>query len=399
MTIAAKIPESGTPPLRPEALAAPDSGIVEVFHHGFGREGLIPLWAGEGDLPTPAFISEVAARSLAAGETFYTKQRGIPELREAIAGYMSRVYGKTLSPERFFVTIGGMQAIQIAMRLAAGLGDEVIVPSPAWPNFLGTLAVLGAKTVLVPMQLVEGRWRLDLDKLAAAVTPRSRVIVVNSPANPTGWTANADELEAILAIARKHGLWIVADEIYGRFVYGDAARAPSFHDFAEGEERVLYAQTFSKNWAMTGWRVGWLEAPEALGATIENLIQYSTSGVATFVQRAAITAIEQGEPFLAQQIATARRGREIVMEAARRTNRIEMAPPDGAFYAFFRIDGVTDVRKAALDLVDEANVGLAPGTAFGPGGEGYFRLCFARKSEDIEEAMRRIENWLKGRKS
>ena len=310
---------------------------------------------------------------------------------------MSRVYGKTLSPERFFVTIGGMQAIQIAMRLAAGLGDEVIVPSPAWPNFLGTLAVLGAKTVLVPMQLVEGRWRLDLDKLAAAVTPRSRVIVVNSPANPTGWTANADELEAILAIARKHGLWIVADEIYGRFVYGDAARAPSFHDFAEGEERVLYAQTFSKNWAMTGWRVGWLEAPEALGATIENLIQYSTSGVATFVQRAAVTAIEQGEPFLAQQIATARRGREIVMEAARRTNRIEMAPPDGAFYAFFRIDGVTDVRKAALDLVDEANVGLAPGTAFGPGGEGYFRLCFARKSDEVEEAMRRIETWLKGR--
>ena len=397
MTIAAKIPESGTPPLRPEALAAPDSGIVEVFHHGFGREGLIPLWAGEGDLPTPAFISEVAARSLAAGETFYTKQRGIPELREAIAGYMSRVYGKTLSPERFFVTIGGMQAIQIAMRLAAGLGDEVIVPSPAWPNFLGTLAVLGAKTVLVPMQLVEGRWRLDLDKLAAAVTPRSRVIVVNSPANPTGWTATADELEAILAIARKHGLWIVADEIYGRFVYDGSARAPSFHDFPGGEERVLYAQTLSKNWAMTGWRVGWLEAPEALGATIENLIQYSTSGVATFVQRAAVTAIEQGEPFLAQQIATARRGREIVMEAARRTNRIEMAPPDGAFYAFFRLQGISDVRQAALDLVDEANVGLAPGTAFGPGGEGYFRLCFARKSEDVEEAMRRIEAWLKGR--
>jgi aspartate/methionine/tyrosine aminotransferase len=247
------------------------------------------------------------------------------------------------------------------------------------------------------MHLVDGRWRLDLGKVAAAITPRTRVIVVNSPANPTGWTATAAELEAILELARKHGLWIVADEIYGRFVYGEAARALSFHDFAGSEERVLYAQTFSKNWAMTGWRIGWLEAPEALGATIENLIQYSTSGVATFVQRAAVTAIEEGEPFLKRQIETARRGREIVLEAARRTNRIEMAPPDGAFYAFFRIEGVSDVRQAALDLVDEANVGLAPGTAFGPGGEGYFRLCFARKSEDVEEAMRRIETWLKGR--
>jgi aspartate/methionine/tyrosine aminotransferase len=397
MTIAANAVKAETPPLRPEALAAPDSGIVEVFHHGFGREGLIPLWAGEGDLPTPAFISDAATRSLAAGETFYTKQRGIPELREAIARYIGRLYGKTLSPERFFVTIGGMHAIQIAMRVAAGLGDEVVVPSPAWPNFIGALAVAGAKPVLVPMHLHDGRWRLDLDKIAAAITPKTRVIVVNSPANPTGWTATAEELGAILDLARKHGLWIVADEIYGRFVYGSVRRAPSFHDFAGSEERVLYAQTFSKNWAMTGWRVGWLEAPEALGGTIENLIQYSTSGVATFVQRAAVTAIEEGEPFLERQIAVARRGRDIVLESARRTNRIEMAPPDGAFYAFFRVEGITDVRQAALELVDEAKVGLAPGTAFGPGGEGYFRLCFARKSEEVEEAMHRIENWLKGR--
>ncbi|SEE58266.1 Aspartate/methionine/tyrosine aminotransferase [Rhizobiales bacterium GAS188] len=397
MTVAARIPEGATPSLRPEALAAPDSGIVEVFHRGFGKPGLIPLWAGEGDLPTPAFISDAAARSLAAGETFYTKQRGIPELREAIAAYMGRVYGKTFSPERFFVTIGGMHAIQIAMRLAAGLGDEVVVPSPAWPNFVGALSVSGAKPVLVPMRTENGRWRLDIDRLAAAITPKTRVIVVNSPSNPTGWTASAAELEAIMELARRRGLWIVADEIYGRFVYDGSARAPSFHDFAGGEERVLYAQTLSKNWAMTGWRVGWLEAPAALGATIENLVQYSTSGVATFVQRAAVTAITEGEGFLAQQIEVAKRGREIVLESARRTNRIEMSAPDGAFYAFFRVEGITDVRQTALDLVDEANVGLAPGTAFGPGGEGYFRLCYARKGEDVAEAMRRIETWLSSR--
>ncbi len=174
---------------------------------------------------------------------------------------------------------------------------------------------------------------------------------------------------------------------------------PPFIDYAGGEERVLYAQTFSKNWAMTGWRVGWLEAPAALGATIENLVQYSTSGVATFVQRAAVTALEEGEPFIARQIEIAKRGREIVLESARRTNRIELAAPEGAFYAFFRVLGVEDVRRAALALVDEANVGVAPGTAFGPGGEGYFRLCYARKSEDVEEAMRRIEHWLATRSS
>ena len=393
MTVAARNPEGTTPPLRPEALAAPDSGIVEVFHRGFGKKGLIPLWAGEGDLPTPSFISDAAARSLAAGETFYTKQRGIPELREAIAAYMSRVYGKTFSPERYFATIGGMHAIQIAMRLTAGLGDEVIVPTPAWPNFVGSLTVSGAKPVLVPMRIENGRWRLEIDQIAAAITPKTRVIVINSPSNPTGWIASRAELKAIMDLAVKHGLWIVADEIYGRFVYDGSARAPSFHDFPGGEERVLYAQTLSKNWAMTGWRVGWLEAPQSLGATIENLIQYSTSGVATFVQRAAVTAISEGEPLLAQQIEVAKRGREIVLESARRTNRIEMSAPDGAFYAFFRIDGINDVRQAALDLVDEANVGLAPGTAFGPGGEGYFRLCYARKSEDVAEAMRRIEAW------
>jgi len=393
MTVAARNPEGTTPPLRPEALAAPDSGIVEVFHRGFGKKGLIPLWAGEGDLPTPSFISDAAARSLAAGETFYTKQRGIPELREAIAAYMSRVYGKTFSPERYFATIGGMHAIQIAMRLTAGLGDEVIVPTPAWPNFVGSLTVNGAKPVLVPMRIENGRWRLEIDQIAAAITPKTRVIVINSPSNPTGWIASRAELKAIMDLAVKHGLWIVADEIYGRFVYDGSARAPSFHDFPGGEERVLYAQTLSKNWAMTGWRVGWLEAPQSLGATIENLIQYSTSGVATFVQRAAVTAISEGEPLLAQQIEVAKRGREIVLESARRTNRIEMSAPDGAFYAFFRIDGINDVRQAALDLVDEANVGLAPGTAFGPGGEGYFRLCYARKSEDVAEAMRRIEAW------
>ena len=385
--------------LRPEARDAPASGIVEAMTYGRGRPGLIPLWAGEGDMPTPAFICEAATRSLAAGETFYTWQRGIPELRQALARYHERLYGHVFDPERFSVTVGGMHAAQIAVRIAAGQGDEVLIPTPAWPNFRGALTVAGASAVAVPMASGAAGWTLDLDRLSAAVTPRTRAIVINSPANPTGWTARLGELGDILALARRHGLWILADEIYARFVYDPALtigerRTPSFHDVMADGDRVLFVQTFSKNWAMTGWRVGWLEAPPELGPTIENLIQYSTSGVATFLQRAAIAALEQGESFAAHQIARAGRGRDIVCGGLAATGRVELPVPPGAFYAFLKVPGATDSRALALRLIDEANVGLAPGTAFGEGGEAYLRLCFARKAEDLEEAVRRLASVL-----
>lgn len=372
------------------ARAAPSSGIVEVMNHGRDRQGIIPLWAGEGDLPTPAFIGEAAARSLAAGETFYTWQRGLPELCEALARYTTRLYRRAVSPERFFVTGSGMQALQIVIRMVAGFGDEVVVPTPAWPNFSAAVGIAGARAVAVPMSLEARGWHLDLDRLEAAVTPRTRAIVVNSPANPTGWTATREELAAILDIARRHGLWIIADEIYARFVFDGPERAPSFRDVMDDDDRVVFIQTFSKNWAMTGWRMGWIEADPMLGTVIENLIQYSTSGVAAFMQRAGIVALDEGEPFVAQQVARAKRGRDIVCRGLAASGNLRFAEPAGAFYLFFSVDGATNTRRLALNLVDEANVGLAPGTAFGPGGEGYLRLCFARKAEDLEEAVRRF---------
>ena len=386
--------------LRPEAAQAPTSGIVDVFNYGRNQPGLSPLWVGEGHLPTPAFICEAAARSLQEGETFYTYQRGIPPLREAIATYMERVYGRPSDPERFYVTAGGMHAMQMAMRIVSGPGDEVLVPTPAWPNFVGSITVAGGTPVSVPMNAGPEGWSLDLDRLAEAVTPRTRAIVINSPSNPTGWTASRADLEGVLMLARQHGLWIVADEIYGRFIYDEklavgGARAPSFRDVMEADDRVLFVQTFSKNWAMTGWRLGWLEAPSALGQVIENLIQYSTSGIPVFAQRAGVVALEQGEDFIAQQIAGARKGREIVGRLTK-TGRIELPPPAGAFYAFFKVRGANDSREIAIRIIEEANVGLAPGSAFGEAGEGYLRLCFARKAEDLEEAVRRISGALNG---
>jgi aspartate/methionine/tyrosine aminotransferase len=379
--------------LRPEASEAPESGIVEVFNYGRDRAGLIPLWVGEGDLPTPAFISEAAQAGLTAGETFYTHQRGIPELRQALAGYHARVYGRPFDADRFFVTSGGMPAIQIALRMVAGQGDEVVVPTPAWPNFAAAAEIGAARVVEVPLTYGNAGWTLDLDRYFDAVTPRTRALFLNSPCNPTGWTATRAELQAILDFARARGLWIVADEVYTRFFY-EGERAPSFYDIMEPDDRILFVNTMSKNWAMTGWRVGWLAAPPELGQVIENLVQYSTSGTPKFLQRGAVAALEQGDAFIDFQRQRATEAREIVCSGLERTGRVRLVRPAGAFYAFFSVDGEPDTRALALRLVDEAGIGLAPGGAFGAGGDGYMRLCYLRDLDQIREATRRLADWL-----
>jgi len=380
--------------LRREAREAPGSGIVEVFNYGRGREGLIPLWAGEGDLPTPPFICEAAARALAAGETFYTYQRGLPELRATLARYHERIFGRKFPAERFFITGGGMQAIQIAIAATAGSGDEMVLLTPAWPNFAAAAGIGGARPVAVPLDFDGAGWKLDFDKLNAAINEKTRSIFINSPSNPTGWTATEAELRALLALSRERGLWIIADEVYSRFVFTGAARAPSFYDLIDDNDRVIFVNTFSKNWAMTGWRIGWLSAPPSLGDVIENLIQYSTSGVAAFMQRGAIAAVEEGEDFLKLQLDRAAEGRKIVCEGLAGSNRVRFAWPDGAFYLFFTIDGAGDTGKLGITLVDEANIGIAPGSAFGPGGEAFMRLCFLRNADDLREATQRLRNWL-----
>ncbi|CAN5244278.1 pyridoxal phosphate-dependent aminotransferase [soil metagenome] len=380
--------------LRTEARDAPESGIVEVFNYGRHRQGLIPLWVGEGDLPTPSFIGDVAAKSLRDGETFYTYQRGLPELRAALARYHERVYGRRFSAERFFVTTSGMMAIQTAVRMVAGSGDEMVVPTPSWPNIVAAVGVSGAHAVEVPMTFGNAGWTLDLGRLFAAVTPRTRAIFLNSPTNPTGWTASLAELAAIRDFARAKGLWIVADEVYHRFAY-EADRAPSFYDVADEEERVLFVNTFSKNWAMTGWRVGWISAPPALGQPIENLVQYSTSGTPAFIQRAAVVALDECDDFIRFQVERARAGRDIVCDGLAATGRVRFTVPAGAFYLFFSVDGEPDTRKLGLRLVDEANVGLAPGAAFGAAGMGFMRLCFLRDAGQLREATGRLVAWLR----
>ncbi|RWK04897.1 pyridoxal phosphate-dependent aminotransferase [Mesorhizobium sp.] len=380
--------------LRAEARAAPESGIVAVVNHGRLREGLIPLWAGEGDLPTPAFISDAAARGLAAGETFYTWQKGIPELRQALARYYARHFGKGFAEEEFIVTASGMHAIQLAIDAIAGSGDEVIYLSPAWPNFAAAAGVAGAVPVAVTLDQSGNGWFCDVDKIASAITPRTKALFINTPSNPTGWTADKETLKAILDLARAKNLWIIADEIYALFHYGPG-RAPSFLDVATGEDRILFVNSFSKNWAMTGWRVGWIKTHPALQQVFENLIQYSTSGVAQFMQRGAVAALDEGDGFIVEQVERARAARDLVCDILGATGKARFTVPQGAFYLFFTVDGITDSRTAAFDIVDNANVGLAPGTAFGPGGEAFLRLCFHRRLDQLEEAAHRLAKWMK----
>ena len=380
--------------LNPHARFAPDSGIVEIITYARGRDNLIPLWAGEGDAPTPQFICDAAIESLRAGHTFYTYQRGIPELRQAISNYYARNFDRQVPTDHCYVVGSGMQAIKLSIEATLKAGDEAIFLTPAWPNFDGALGVSGGKPVPVKLAFANGRWALDIDALAAAVTPKTKVLFINTPSNPTGWTATHDDLKAILALARKHGLWIIADEIYAMYHF-PGGRAPSFLDIREEGDRILFVNSFSKNWLMTGWRVGWIVAPPELGQIIENLVQYSTSGVAEFMQRGGVVALEQGDDLVRANVEKARTSRDILCDALIATNRVETRKPDGAIYAFLKIDGVTDSRVTTLDIVDKTGVCMAPGTAFGPGGEQFIRACFLRDPAQVQAAAERLVEYVK----
>jgi aspartate/methionine/tyrosine aminotransferase len=362
---------------------------------------VIPLWVGQGHLPTPDFIADAAIASLKAGETFYTWQRGIPELRAALARYHRRLYHRHFDVENFFVCQAGMQSIQLAVQALLAPGDEVVLPAPAWPNYAAPLRMAGIAPVEVPMHFDGRRWHLDLDRLFDTVTARTRALLMNTPGNPLGRVMTREEITAVRDFARSRGLWIIADEVYARFYFpsdgSNAALPPSFLDVCDPDERIIFCNTFSKNWAMTGWRVGWMIAPKAMGQVIENLVQYNTSGTTTFLQKGCLAALEEGEPFVHAQVEQARLGRSIVCDALGRLPGVDFAPPEGAFYLFFRIDGEIDSAALAHRLIDEAGVGLAPGSSFGRAGEGFLRLCFARKPEHLKEAMGRLTRWFESR--
>ncbi|MEM8749842.1 MAG: pyridoxal phosphate-dependent aminotransferase [Pseudomonadota bacterium] len=379
--------------ISPSAARLDESDIVAIMNLARTMDDVVPLWVGEGDIPTPDFIVRAANEALKNGETFYTWQRGIPELRDALARYHSEHFDRPHDTERYYVTGSGMQAIQLSLQALVQAGDEVVMLTPCWPNIHAAAQVCGAVPVHVELDFNTQGWSLDVDRLADAITPNTRVLFINSPANPSGWTADREILQSILELARKHGLWIIADEVYSRFTY-DVDRAPSFYDVMEEDDRILFVNTFSKNWAMTGWRAGWISAPPEVGQVLENLIQYSTSGVAPFIQRGAVAALEEGEPFFQMQKERAQRNRTVVCEGLQSTDKIQLAIPPAAFYLFFKIPGYADSKALALRIIEEAGVGLAPGTGFYTGGTPYLRMCFLRDPLQIERATQRLVDWV-----
>jgi aspartate aminotransferase len=377
--------------VRPEITELPGSKIVEVAAEAFGDTEVVPLWYGEGDQPTASFICEAAAEALRQGHTFYTFKRGVPPLRQALADYLSALHAKPVSPERVAVTSAGMNAIMLVCQAIVGPGDNLVIVTPVWPNINAAVEAMGGEARTVALQPTnDGGWRLDLDRVMAACDAQTTAIFVNSPSNPTGWMMHRGEAEALLAFARRRGLWLIADEVYERIVYQGRA-APSLLDIAEPEDRVVIINSFSKSWAMTGWRLGWLVTSEALHPVLDKLIEFNTSGAPTFLQHAAVTAIRDGEGVVGALVERCRVGRDIVIAGLQRFSRVRVSAPEGAFYAFFRVDGMDDSLAFAKEIVQRAKVGLAPGAAFGPAGEGYLRLCFASSAERLQTALDRLK--------
>lgn len=377
--------------IRPMAAALPESGIMAVVNYGHEKPGLIPLWAGEGDEPTPAFICEAAMAALRDGETFYTYQRGIPPLRQGIADYLQRHFQADVSSERVIITGSGMQAILLTAQALVGPGDEVVVVSPVWPNIFAAIRMQGAVPQTVTLECGPDTWRLDLERLFAACGSRTRALFLNTPGNPTGWIMDAEDMRRVRDFARARGLWIIADEVYAQFVY-DRPRVTSFLELMEPEERLIVTNTFSKNWSMTGWRIGWVTIPrsQALGQVYENLVQYSTSGVPAFLQYGCLAALDHGDAYLKSLVERCRQARDIVCERLVDLPRVRLVRPQGAFYLFFRVEDENDSMALAKRLVVQANVGLAPGIAFGEGGEGFLRLCFAASPATLRTGVERL---------
>lgn len=374
---------------RPTVAALQPSLIRKLANAAIGRTDVIPLWFGEPDKPTPEFIRAAAKDAIDEGQTFYQPNLGIVELRAALADYLNGLYAADFAVENIAVTPSGMSALAVALQCLVADGSAVVVPSPVWPNLPAAASILGADIVRVSIRPQSGGWRLDLDELFAACPPNTSALLINSPNNPTGWMLEDEEQRQIIDFCRRRDIWLIADEVYSRIVY-DRDRAPSFADKVTADDKYLIVNSFSKSWAMTGWRLGWLTAPKAFIQTLETVAEFNFSSIFAPTQIAGITALHDGEPFIRASIARYRAALAAVSNCFAELPRVSFPLPRAAFYAFFAVEGVTDSYAFAEQALRQCGVGLAPGAAFGPQGEGYLRLCYAAELPLLERALRQM---------
>jgi aspartate/methionine/tyrosine aminotransferase len=372
------------------------SKIREVANAGLGRGDVLAFWFGESDEVTPKVIRQAAIDSLQQGETFYAHNLGLPELREAVARYTSALH-PAIEASRVAITSGGVNALMLAVQALVDAGDEVVAVTPVWPNLTAQPAILGARVRSVPLVPKAGQWTLELDALRAAVTPATKLLIVNAPNNPTGWTLTRAEQQAILDHCRRTGTWILADEVYERLYFEATPKgcAPSFLDIAVPEDRLVVAHSFSKSFLMTGWRLGWLVLPPALMEGMGKLIEFNTSCASVFTQRAGIAALAHSQEITPRVVAHLKACRDTLVPLLADIPGIQVAPARGGMYAFFRLEGFDDSLALAKRLVAEAGLGLAPGSAFAPEAQGWLRWCFASKDpQRLVQGVERLKSWL-----
>jgi len=372
----------------------PGSRIVEVSRLAFATPDVDLLCFGESDQPSPPTAREAAVAALDAGLTRYPDVRGLPALRSAIAAYLSGLHANPVIEDRIQITASGMAAVSIALAAVVRAGQRVVLHSPSWPNIGNAVRVRGAELAELALTAErDGSFRLDLNQLDTMLNG-ARAFILNSPNNPTGWTATLDELRAIRDIARRHRVWLISDEVYSRLIYDGSPAAPSLLDIAEPEDRVIVCNSFSKAWVMTGWRLGWLVLPQGVRDGVTEIVEVTHSGVAPFIQEAGIAALHDADTvphFLAHCAA----GRKLAGEALDGLNGIRYAAPPGAFYAFVGVEGLNDSLGLAKKLVTNHRVAVAPGVAFGAAGEGFLRVCFAQSADLLERAMQRLRNGIR----
>jgi aspartate/methionine/tyrosine aminotransferase len=384
--------------LAQSAGAVPHSRIRELAEIAFRMDGVLRLYFGESNQPTPDYIKQAAIRALESGYTFYTENGGLLSLREALAEYYLRLQHVELDPHReIVITASGVQALNVAIRSMLDPGDEAIVLTPAWPNGSSIVAMSNARPIEIPHPLRGNRYEIDWVAIEAAVTPRTRLLIYTSPSNPLGWVATLEDQRRLLDFCRDHGLWLLADEVYDRLWYeGESlgAPVPSILRLATRDDAVVVAQSFSKTYCMTGWRIGWIVARADLAAKATQLNEFIISHAPSFTQKAAETALRDGEPEIAAMLARLKANRDFCMEALMRMPRVTMPRPEGAFYLFPRIEGLTDSFEFCRRLLEETKVGLAPGVAFGAGGEGSIRICYAAERAILKPAMKRLHSFV-----
>jgi aspartate aminotransferase len=379
--------------IRPDIASLPPSGIARMVKTRLEDPNVIPLWFGEGDLVTPDFIRDAAKSALDDGETFYSFTRGTVELRQAIGTYLQSVYGMDVHPDRITVPGSSMLCVTIAAQMALTSGDHAIATSPHWTNIEYAMRITGADFGYVRQRQTDRGWELTAAEIIAAVQPNTRCIFVNSPCNPTGWIMEAEEQQQLLAFCRERQILLIADEVYSRMAYG-REHAPSFLQLARDDDPLFVIYGLSKSWAMTGWRMGWVVAPSALAVQWQIMSENFNTGATVFTQRAAATALLQGETLVAELREHYAGGRDIVMELLQSHPRISLTEPEGAFYAFPHIQGLQSSMDFAQDLLAAEDVGVAPGYTFGEGNEQHIRICFARSHDQLREGLSRLTRFL-----